>query len=161
MSQRLPDQEFWSASYCGRPIAILNRSGQWHVSLDHVLQHGVVFTTADQAVAWLMTSIDDEFFDRVRGSHGRNDQQCPLCDNVHQERSTMHELGLRRWRTPVDATSRRVATRGSRRPPRRPRFAPMCRHRRRRLAWPSSTARAELERTPKNAVKRGDVNWLC
>ena len=101
MSQRLPDQEFWSAIYCGRPIAILNRNGRWHVSLDHVLQQGVVFTTAVQAVAWLMASIDDEFLDRVRGSHGRNDQQCSRCDNVRQEQSTMQKLGLRRWRTPL------------------------------------------------------------
>jgi hypothetical protein len=60
--QRLPEQEFWSSIYCGQPIAILNRNGQWHVYLDHVLQYGIVFATADQAVAWLMTRIDDEVF---------------------------------------------------------------------------------------------------
>ena len=71
ISQRLPIQEFWSAAYCGRQIAILNRSGRWHVYIDHVLQHGVVFATADQAVAWLMTSVDDEFFGLVHASRGR------------------------------------------------------------------------------------------
>ena len=76
ISQRLPGQEFWSAAYCGRQIAMLNRSGRWHVYLDHVLQHSVVFATADQAVAWLMTRIDDEFLGLVHASRGRNGQQC-------------------------------------------------------------------------------------
>jgi hypothetical protein len=140
ISQHLSGQEAWSATYCGRPIAILNCSGRWHVYLDHVLQHSVVFATSDQAVAWLMTSIDDEFLALVHASRGRNGQQCPRCDNVRHEQPTIRGLRLRRWRTPV-ATSRRVAMGGSRRPARRPRLAPMCLHRRRRFAWPSSAAK--------------------
>jgi hypothetical protein len=140
ISQHLSGQEAWSATYCGRPIAILNCSGRWHVYLDHVLQHSVVFATSDQAVAWLMTSIDDEFLALVHASRGRNGQQCLRRDNVRHEQPTIRGLRLRRWRTPV-ATSRRVAMGGSRRPARRPRLAPMCLHRRRRFAWPSSAAK--------------------
>jgi hypothetical protein len=44
--------------YEGRPVAILNRYGHWHVYLDHVLQHNVVFATAENAVAWLTERID-------------------------------------------------------------------------------------------------------
>lgn len=50
--------EFWSDVYCGRPIAILNRDGRWHVYLDHVLQHNIVFATAEQAIDWLVARID-------------------------------------------------------------------------------------------------------
>lgn len=53
------DDDFRSDVYQGRPIAILNRGGRWHVYLDHVLQHNVVFATAEHAVAWLMARVDD------------------------------------------------------------------------------------------------------
>jgi hypothetical protein len=56
--QNLDEAEFWSDVYEGRPVAILNRYGRWHVYLDHVLQHNVVFATADDAVAWLTDRID-------------------------------------------------------------------------------------------------------
>jgi hypothetical protein len=56
--QTLDHEEFWSDIYRGRPIAVMNRGGQWHVYLDHVLQHNVVFATAEQAVRWLTTRID-------------------------------------------------------------------------------------------------------
>jgi NADH:ubiquinone oxidoreductase subunit len=52
------DREFVSAIYHGRPIATLNRYGRWHVYLDHVLQHQVVFATVDDALAWLMHRVD-------------------------------------------------------------------------------------------------------
>ena len=58
---QLPDEEgsnFQSATYLGRPIAVLNRSGHWHVYLDHILQHNVVFATAEHAIAWLIERID-------------------------------------------------------------------------------------------------------
>jgi hypothetical protein len=50
--------EFWADTYGGRPIAIFNRGGRWHVYLDHALQHGVLFATADEAIAWLTQRID-------------------------------------------------------------------------------------------------------
>ena len=49
---------FWSDSYRGRPIAILNRSSGWHVYLDHVLQHNMRFDSAEKAVVWLVNRID-------------------------------------------------------------------------------------------------------
>ena len=52
------EEEFVSAVYRGRPIATLNHFGRWHVYLDHVLQHKVVFETADEALAWLMQRVD-------------------------------------------------------------------------------------------------------
>jgi NADH:ubiquinone oxidoreductase subunit len=57
--QHSGDQEFVSAIYRGRPIATLNRYGRWHVYLDHVLQHQVVFATSDDALAWLMHRVDE------------------------------------------------------------------------------------------------------
>jgi hypothetical protein len=51
-------ESFWSDTYCGRPIAILNRSAGWHVYLDHVLQHNMMFETSERAVAWLVNRID-------------------------------------------------------------------------------------------------------
>jgi hypothetical protein len=53
-----PEQEFWSDVYCGRPIAILNHYGRWHVYLDHVLQQNILFATPDDAIMWLMIRID-------------------------------------------------------------------------------------------------------
>ena len=58
MHQHADGQEFMSDVYRDRPIAILHRYGRWHVYLDHVLQHKVVFATAESAVAWLMARID-------------------------------------------------------------------------------------------------------
>jgi hypothetical protein len=52
------EAEFWSETYCGRPIAILNRSGRLHVYLDHVLQFNVVFESGPDALAWLVQRID-------------------------------------------------------------------------------------------------------
>ena len=52
--------EFWSDLYCGRPIAIYNCGGKWHVYLDHVLQHNMVFATGEHAVRWLRRRIDNE-----------------------------------------------------------------------------------------------------
>jgi hypothetical protein len=54
----LDEAELWSDIYEGTPVAILNRYGRWHVYLDHVLQHNVVFATAENAVAWLTERID-------------------------------------------------------------------------------------------------------
>jgi hypothetical protein len=55
----LEQQEvFWSDLYRGRPIAIYNRDGRWHVYLDHVLQHNKVFATGEHAVRWLRQRID-------------------------------------------------------------------------------------------------------
>ena len=54
----LHEAEFWSDVYGGRPVAILNRHGRWHVYLDHVLQHNVVFATAEHALAWLTERVD-------------------------------------------------------------------------------------------------------
>jgi hypothetical protein len=51
-------EEFWSDTYHGRPIAVMHRGGQWHVYLDHSLLHNLVFATAEQAVRWLTTRID-------------------------------------------------------------------------------------------------------
>jgi hypothetical protein len=51
-------QEFLLEIYGGRPIAILNRGGRWHVYLDHILQHNAVFATGEQAFTWLKHRID-------------------------------------------------------------------------------------------------------
>jgi len=59
--QHSGDQEFVSAIYRGSPLATLPRYGRWHVYLDHVLQHQVVFATADDALAWLMHRVDERF----------------------------------------------------------------------------------------------------
>jgi hypothetical protein len=50
--------EFQADVYRGRSIAILNRNGRWHVYLDHVLQHNVMFGSDEQAIAWLVDRID-------------------------------------------------------------------------------------------------------
>ena len=49
---------FWSDVYNGRPIAVVHRYGCWHVYLDHVFQHNLVFATGEQAIAWLVQRID-------------------------------------------------------------------------------------------------------
>ena len=51
-------EEFWSDTYCGRNIAILNRGGSWLVYLDHVMQHRLLFDTAESAIRWLRHQID-------------------------------------------------------------------------------------------------------
>jgi hypothetical protein len=50
--------EFWRATYRGRAIAILRRYGRWHVYLDHLMQHNVVFATPEDAILWLTQRID-------------------------------------------------------------------------------------------------------
>ena len=50
--------EFWTDTYRGRRVAILNRLGACHVYLDDVFQHNVVFASPDEAMAWLMHRID-------------------------------------------------------------------------------------------------------
>jgi hypothetical protein len=49
---------FWSDTYHGHNIAILNHGGRWLVYLDHVLQHRVLFESADAAVRWLQRKVD-------------------------------------------------------------------------------------------------------
>ncbi len=49
---------FWSDTYHGHAIAILNHSGRWLVYLDHVLQQRVQFATAEAAVTWLQNKVD-------------------------------------------------------------------------------------------------------
>jgi hypothetical protein len=50
--------EFWADSYRGHAIATLNHGKGWLVYLDHVLQHGKLFVTAEAAVSWLRHRID-------------------------------------------------------------------------------------------------------
>ena len=63
--QHSDDQEFVSTVYRGRTIATLNRFGRWHVYLDHVFQHKVVFETAEEALSWLMHRVDQHFPSRL------------------------------------------------------------------------------------------------
>ena len=49
---------FWSDTYRGHNIAILNHGGRWLVYLDHVLQHRMLFDTAEAAVNWLHRKVD-------------------------------------------------------------------------------------------------------
>ena len=49
---------FWSDTYRGHSIAILNHGGRWLVYLDHVLQHRMLFDTAEAAVNWLQRKVD-------------------------------------------------------------------------------------------------------
>jgi hypothetical protein len=50
--------DFWSDTYHGRIIAILNHGGRWLVYLDHILQQRMQFDTAQAAVAWLQHKVD-------------------------------------------------------------------------------------------------------
>jgi hypothetical protein len=59
MRAHAPEPEYWSDVYCGRQIAIFHRYGRWHVYLDHVLQHNVVFVTSQHAIAWLVRRVDE------------------------------------------------------------------------------------------------------
>ena len=56
--QHSVEPEFWSDVYGGRSIAVFNHYGRWLVYLDHVLQHNVVFATAESAIVWLTQRID-------------------------------------------------------------------------------------------------------
>jgi hypothetical protein len=58
---RVGHPEFRQEEYRGRSIAVLHRHGRWHVYLDHVLQHNVLFATAEDAVVWLAERIDQGF----------------------------------------------------------------------------------------------------
>jgi len=51
-------KDFWSDTYRGHTIAVLNHGGRWLVYLDHVLQHRVLFETSEAAVNWLRCKID-------------------------------------------------------------------------------------------------------
>ena len=51
-------EDFWSDTYRGHTIAVLNHGGRWLVYLDHVLQHRMLFDTAEAAVNWLQRKID-------------------------------------------------------------------------------------------------------
>ena len=48
----------WRDMYHGRYIAIFRRYGRWHVYLDHVFQHNVLFGKSEEAVDWLTECID-------------------------------------------------------------------------------------------------------
>jgi hypothetical protein len=50
--------EFWAGTYRGHRIAVLNHSNGWLVYLDHMLQHRMLFDTAEAARAWLQRKID-------------------------------------------------------------------------------------------------------
>ncbi len=50
--------DFWSDTYRGHSIATLNHGRGWLVYLDHVLQHNMLFVTADAAATWLRGQID-------------------------------------------------------------------------------------------------------
>jgi hypothetical protein len=49
---------FWSDTYRGHTIAVLNHGGRWLVYLDHVLQHRMLFESAEAAVSWLQRKVD-------------------------------------------------------------------------------------------------------
>ena len=51
-------ERFWSDTYRGHAIAILNHGGRWLVYLDHVLQLRMQFDTAESAVSWLQRKVD-------------------------------------------------------------------------------------------------------
>jgi len=58
-------EDFWSDIYRGRNIAILNRGGSWLVYLDHVMQHRLLFDTAESAVRWLRHQVDQNRSSRL------------------------------------------------------------------------------------------------
>jgi hypothetical protein len=49
---------FWSESYRGHTIAALSHGKGWLAYLDHVLQHNLLFITAEAAAIWLRRRID-------------------------------------------------------------------------------------------------------
>jgi hypothetical protein len=82
-------ERFWSDTYCGRPIAILNRGSGWHIYLDHVLQHNIMFETAEKAIAWLEKRIDqDKVSNRGRKLSGSETRQVPIMRPARTRRST-------------------------------------------------------------------------
>ena len=52
------EQEFWSAQYCGRRLAVFNHHGRWHTYLDDIHLHNAVFDTAESAVRWLAARVE-------------------------------------------------------------------------------------------------------
>jgi hypothetical protein len=62
---RQSEQDFWSAHYCGRRIAVFNQHGRWHAYLDDVHQHDVVFVTAESAMRWLAARAESLSFKRA------------------------------------------------------------------------------------------------
>ena len=58
MQENRHAEGFWSDTYRGHIIAILNHSGRWLVYLDHVLQHRMLFDSAEAAVSWLQRKVD-------------------------------------------------------------------------------------------------------
>lgn len=56
--QTLESTGYWSDTYRGHTIAVLNHHGGWLVYLDHVMQPRLLFATAEAAVAWLRRRID-------------------------------------------------------------------------------------------------------
>ena len=58
MQATTQSEGFWSDTYRGHSIAILNHGGRWLVYLDHVLQHRMLFDTAEAAVNWLQRKVD-------------------------------------------------------------------------------------------------------
>jgi hypothetical protein len=59
MQAKTNDAEaFWSGTYRGHPIAILNHNTGWLVYLDHMLQPRLLFDTAEAAKTWLQRKID-------------------------------------------------------------------------------------------------------
>jgi|GEM_PF-1761033 len=58
MSATHPPDGFWSDTYNGHNIAILNHGGGWLVYIDHVLQPRLLFDSADAAVRWLQRKVD-------------------------------------------------------------------------------------------------------
>ena len=57
-TQQQSEQEFLSDIYRGRTVATFNHHGRWLVYLDHVLQHNIAFTTAQEALSWLLSRVD-------------------------------------------------------------------------------------------------------
>jgi hypothetical protein len=55
------EQVFWSDTYRGRPISTFYRHGRWHVYVDHVFQHNMLFASAQDAISWLIDRIDRGF----------------------------------------------------------------------------------------------------
>ena len=58
MQATLQAENFWSETYRGRVIAIMNHCGRWLIYLDHVLQPRMQFETPEAAVAWLQQKVD-------------------------------------------------------------------------------------------------------
>jgi hypothetical protein len=89
-------KEFWSDTYRGRPIAVMNRGGQWHVYLDHILQHNMVFATAE------LTSRIDQSSRRAARSSTRDSRQLSGFPTVNLDRHVQAQgyvpaAGAQRW----------------------------------------------------------------